>query len=106
MALAKKCDRCGKLYEHYPTGNKPQYNAIRMTQRNATGETSFGNTIYVYDFCPECMASFIHWFKNEPMTFNEIRKAVDLEPIRDCDEVVMQWLHLFSEKEKKNNAEN
>lgn len=30
MALAKKCDRCGKLYEHYPTGNKPQYNSIQM----------------------------------------------------------------------------
>ena len=40
------------------------------------------------------------------MTFNEIRKAVDLESIRDCDEVAMQWLYLFSEKEKKNNAEN
>lgn len=101
MALAKKC---GKLYEHYPTGNKPRHNAIRMMQRNATGETSFGNTIY--DFCPECMDSFNHWFKNEPMTFNEIRKTVGLEPIRDCDDVAMEWIRLFSEKEKKNNAEN
>ena len=23
MALAKKCDRCEKSYEHYPVGNQP-----------------------------------------------------------------------------------
>lgn len=29
MALAKKCDMCGKLYEHYPLKNMPgEYNAI------------------------------------------------------------------------------
>lgn len=39
-------------------------------------------------------------------TFNEIRKTVGLEPIRDCDDVAMEWIRLFSEKEKKNNAEN
>lgn len=52
------------------------------------------------------MASLIQWFENEPMTFNEIRKTVGLEPIRDCDDVAMEWIRLFSEKEKKNNAEN
>ena len=56
MALAKKCDRCGKLYEHYPTGNKSQYNAIRRIQRNGVGETinGFDNT----DLCQECMDEF------------------------------------------------
>ena len=29
MAMAKKCDRCGKLYEHYPKGNKSQSNAMQ-----------------------------------------------------------------------------
>lgn len=33
MALAKKCDRCGKLYEHDPTGNNPKYNALRLIQK-------------------------------------------------------------------------
>lgn len=28
MAMAKKCDRCGKLYEHYPTGNKLRNNGL------------------------------------------------------------------------------
>lgn len=55
MALAKKCDRCGKLYEHYPTGNKMQYNALRTIQRNAAGETVNGNA--TYDLCPECMSA-------------------------------------------------
>ena len=39
MAMAKKCDRCGKLYEHYPKGNKVQSNAIRTIQIDAFGGT-------------------------------------------------------------------
>ena len=39
MSMAKKCDRCGKLYEHYPKGNKSQGNAIRKIQRDALGGT-------------------------------------------------------------------
>ena len=56
MALAKKCDRCGKLYEHYPTGSKPQYNAIRRLYKTENGGiTSVGESI---DLCPECMEAF------------------------------------------------
>lgn len=56
MALAKKCDRCGKLYEYYPTGNKTQYNAVKrcMILRDGnlyTDEKSI-------DLCPECMKAF------------------------------------------------
>lgn len=39
MSLAKRCDRCGKFYDHYPTGNKPQYNAIRRVQTMRDGTT-------------------------------------------------------------------
>lgn len=56
MALAKKCDRCGKLYEHYPTGSKPQYNAIRRLYKTENGGiTSVGVSI---DLCPKCMEAF------------------------------------------------
>ena len=56
MALAKKCDRCGKLYEHYPTGNKPQYNAIRRLCKTENGGIiSEGLSI---DLCPKCMEAF------------------------------------------------
>lgn len=56
MAMVNKCDRCGKLYEHYPTGNKLQYNAIRRIQRNAIGNTI--NSSYAIDLCPECINEF------------------------------------------------
>ena len=58
MAMAKKCDRCGKLYEHYPTGNNLQYNAIRRFQRNAVGETITCVKTITTDLCPECMDEF------------------------------------------------
>ena len=55
MALAKKCERCGKMYEHYPTGNKLQYNAIRRIQRNPVGDTVNGAYSPTIDLFPECM---------------------------------------------------
>ena len=58
MALAKKCDRCGKFYQHYPTGNKSQCNTIEKFQRNAAGETINGGCSSKCDLCPECMAEF------------------------------------------------
>lgn len=60
MALAKKCDRCGKFYEDYPIGYASgPYNTtgqFQIIQRNITGETINGYT--VYDFCPECIEEF------------------------------------------------
>lgn len=58
MSLAKRCDRCGKFYDHYPnpTGSKPQYNAVRRVQTARDGATN------VYekdlDLCQECMRAF------------------------------------------------
>lgn len=55
MALAKKCDRCGQLHEHYPLGNHPEvFNAIAICRRNATGTMECTKT--VLDLCPNCMA--------------------------------------------------
>ena len=56
MALAKKCDRCGKLYEHYPTGSKPQCNAIKRLRKAENGVITFEEISI--DLCPECMESF------------------------------------------------
>lgn len=56
--IAKKCDRCGKFYEHYPVGNKFQYNAIRRIQRTAAGETVTCIRNLTTDLCPECMDEF------------------------------------------------
>lgn len=56
MALAKKCDRCGKLYEHYPTGNKTEYNAIKRISKSNNG--SICSEEHSIDLCPECMSEF------------------------------------------------
>ena len=56
MALAKKCDRCGKLYEHYPNGKKSLCNAIKRVGKAENGALTFEeNSI---DLCPECMKAF------------------------------------------------
>ena len=56
MALAKKCDRCEKLYEHYPKGNKVEYNGVqRISLADNGGTVTLG---YKKDLCPECMAAF------------------------------------------------
>lgn len=61
MSLAKKCDRCGKFYEHYPIGNPPGvYNTINKIRRSLEGTIDFYNTI---DLCPDCMASFERFMK-------------------------------------------
>lgn len=54
MALAKKCDRCGKLYEHYPIGNQSGvFNAIKRVRKDASGSIFFEEQST--DLCPECM---------------------------------------------------
>ena len=56
MALAKKCDRCGILYESYPKGSKIQYNAIRRVFAHPNDYIqSQGDKI---DLCPSCMKMF------------------------------------------------
>ena len=55
MAIARKCDRCGKLYEYYPKGNKVQHNGVQRIYRNKHGSLGHEET---FDFCPECMNAF------------------------------------------------
>lgn len=56
MALAKKCDRCKKLYEPYPTGKKIEHNAIKKGHISAKGE--FINCSEWNDLCSDCMNEF------------------------------------------------
>lgn len=62
MALAKKCDRCGNLYEHYPIGNMPGVcNAICKMRQGYSGSTECTGAIM--DLCPDCMESFMKFMK-------------------------------------------
>lgn len=62
MANALKCDRCGKLYEHY--------NGIRVVDKcNYYCSMSFfsehGWNRRDYDLCPECMTKLVEFIKGD-----------------------------------------
>ena len=63
MAQAKKCDRCGTFYAHYPTKDQPDaYNAIMRVRVDGSGTRTQG-TDYPIDLCPECMDEFRDFMK-------------------------------------------
>lgn len=61
MAWARKCDRCGKLFDS-------QYNTMVVLtissdeNRNVTFDCGLKNDL---DLCPDCIESFKHWWANE-----------------------------------------
>lgn len=61
MSLAKKCDRCGKLYEHYKKDKEGNdcYNALYpVCFDEAKNHHVRWNS---KDLCPECRDSFDEW---------------------------------------------
>lgn len=99
MALAKKCDRCGNLYEPKDINICGAIvNGLGLVSRDEWNAKAVGRRYF--DLCPECLVSLASWLKNKPMTFNEIRQAVGLEPIRESDKAFVQ---LYSEKENKDD---
>ena len=62
MACAKKCDRCGKLYEEYNTEkDSKNTNGIRTLNIDYQRKCYSHKAV---DLCPECMASFWIWMEN------------------------------------------
>ena len=63
MAEAKKCDRCGKFYEPYPTGDAlGAYNSVRRARTNL-----FGAIVYEkdqIDLCEQCMCELNEFLNN------------------------------------------
>lgn len=64
---ARKCDRCGKLYEYYETTGQSLGNALNILRlrypepRYDSGDcASF--VFNAKDLCRECMESFCEWF--------------------------------------------
>ena len=58
--LAKKCDRCGKLYDHYEIIDNTKKNALAITFINKFGARE--RWIRDIDLCQECMNSFTKWY--------------------------------------------
>lgn len=60
MACAKKCDRCGKLYEQYNSKNdRKNPNGIMVLNLDSQRRYFAHNAL---DLCPDCMKGFQDWF--------------------------------------------
>ena len=96
MGLAKRCDRCEKLYEPKDIDIRGAIvNGLGLISRDAQNANAI--TRRYFDLCPECLLSFANWLKNKPTKFNEIRQAVSPGSISERDNV---FVRLCSEKEK------
>jgi hypothetical protein len=61
MACAKKCDRCGKLYEQYNSKNdRKNPNEIMVLNLDAQRKYYSHGAI---DLCPGCMKEFQDWME-------------------------------------------
>ena len=70
MSLAKKCDRCGNLYE---PKDMDVYGVIvnGLSLVNRDEQNSRAVSRKYFDLCPECLLSLANWLKNKPMMFNK-----------------------------------
>ena len=99
MSLAKRCDRCEKLYEPKDIDIRGAIvNGLGLISRDAQNTNAI--TRRYFDLCPECLAHLANWLKNKPTKFNEIRQEVGPESISERDNV---FVKLCSEKENKDD---
>ena len=63
---AMKCDRCGKLYEHYKGSEifkeTEKANAVFLIDMDLNRHYSFCR---IYDLCPDCMRKFEDFLKGK-----------------------------------------
>ena len=86
MSLAKKCDRCGNLYEPKDLNVCGAIvNGLSLIDRDEQNSRAFSRKYF--DLCPECLLSFANWLKNGS------RQADGLEPISGSDKVFVQEMH-------------
>lgn len=55
MSLAKKCDLCGVLYEHYSGRNGMSLERITLNGSYSTEKT--------FDLCPSCMDALVRFME-------------------------------------------
>lgn len=85
MACAKKCDRCGKLYEQYNSKNdRKNPNGIMVLNLDSQRRYFTHNAL---DLCPDCMKGFQGWFgevkQMERLTYSGTREANNAATIRE-----------------------
>lgn len=99
MALTKKCDRCGNVYDHYgidPTFKDTEQNRGKILENGFAyiywllNEEKY-KTIHGYDLCPECLNELRKWldnpdatvniFKCTPMGNTEVNKQISIDEL-------------------------
>ena len=76
MALARKCDRCGKLYEQYPSNNENNvWNGVALVRR--TMNNGFCDSDRPMDLCPVCMITLEKYLNNEALDQKEESSNVE-----------------------------
>ena len=64
MALCKKCDRCGKMYDHYNIYiGALAANAIKIVSLSNAG--AYMSSAMDLDLCPECMSELIKFLTDK-----------------------------------------
>ena len=94
MAIARKCDRCGNLYEEY---DHIELNDIEITHITTPGKISGGKS---YDLCPECCFDFARWMTN-PNTVVELiqDETTEIEHDQEVDTTVYaEGIPIFTQK--------
>ena len=72
--IARKCNRCGKLYERYnETRNPKKANGFRFLNIDINQDAYQHEKL---DLCPECMEELHAWFKNAENNPKEIYSSV------------------------------
>lgn len=74
MAVARKCDICGVLYEFYVDDNDDTFNTISLTDTS-----EYGNVLYSKDLdvCPSCMEAINELFKRRREASEFAKRTVD-----------------------------
>lgn len=73
MAWARKCDRCGKLFDN-TCNTIVDLTISNGEHRNVKFDCGLNDDL---DLCPDCLESFKHWWSNEtviPVTKKRSKK--------------------------------
>ena len=115
MADAKKCDRCGKLFEPYSididAGYKVPSRYTSIIVKNISLEKKTYKEFGEYDLCKECSDSFLEWLskpkavKHECLRFGNINKKSNkcklCPSYQECKKVTEEKEEKEEKKENK-----
>lgn len=76
MALARKCDRCGRFYEYYPSGDPfGVWNGIQLIRKSVNDSRIISQD--GMDLCCYCMNDLQKFLRNTNMTVMEKKQNAD-----------------------------